>query len=978
MSKLEDLLKVTKKTKVAQKGTGQVIIQKRAERKKESEDILKMIKNYDKMESLKRKFLKDLVKDKKLIKNDLFESRIVKLSKEIPDDDDFIEIVRVIYNYDGDLDRARKAVIFINDRLSKLDYIDTSSNLEILQIIEKRPNLSNKVDDIKKIHEREKKIIQNLSRQFSSDFEKKRAELVEGKLKDAYDIVNVKMESVPLTQSETEDLKRNELFRLDILNYIQDDLFGEEDIYEYIISSIDKLDESKDNNNLLFSGIIKIIPTVTPSKNISESVKMYKDVFSKILSHYNQERDTIVSSLLTISEDEILSKRYNVAQIDRFNLEEEDLKDVKDVKQESERKTLKNLYGDLDTLISFKKIEKISNLDGFKLVSKDVLVKPKVEEKPLKKVYQDVVIDDITYKPLIRDKDSKIKKDYKDVKYKEQVSIKPKTPEEIQKEQLELYDKLDKYFPLYNKNTLFSELSDKDLIILRETIITLLSNFFDRDSSKIIETNIYEENKYSVISDYIKKIGNIVIFVDEKYMKNFAKLFNDRLSNNYFDSNSISNLSLKEILYDIYNNPINKESTIQKLNDLVVNQLKLFELNTMQKLAISHASLSSESLTEYTLFKNDLNSLSKNVNPYILDGREKLKSFKSEKDKNIFMSKYYDDAPVILKQYYKNKAEKDILLRQKEEKYSRAKEFDFKERSGLTSILLDEIEPLDVHSCNVEYKGVEQYNKYKTVKREYELKKNSKTLTSDDIDKLNKAKMELVPFLKDIIYYKDDENKEVYCFNLHNLFEQIDNNDFVNPYNNKRLSDDFIDYIRKYRKPDVKKEEDISLLKNLLFDNLNSLDGNLKDNRVISKQEKCDYYSKYIFQKTSLEEKLNKSDEQIKKFRDFCTSVSSIPQVSKNEEESKSSADQSNLPKKKNTKNTKKKGAFGFNPVNVNSSPKKMKINIDMLLKDKSSNISDDNISFSSSSSQLESQSYSMSSSQSHSESKQSKVLPNL
>jgi hypothetical protein len=356
----------------------------------------------------------------------------------------------------------------------------------------------------------------------------------------------------------------------------------------------------------------------------------------------------------------------------------------------------------------------------------------------------------------------------------------------------------------------------------------------------------------------------------------------------------------------------------------------------MQKLAISHASLSSESLTEYTLFKNDINSLSKNVNSYILNGREKLKSYKSEKDKNMFISKYYDDAPVTLKQYYKNKSEKDILLRQKEEKYSRSKEFDFKERSGLTSILLDEIEPLDVHSCNVEYKGVEQYHKYKTAKREYELKKNSKTLTSDDIDKLSKAKMELVPFLKDIIYYKDDENKEVYCFNLHNLFDQIDNNDFVNPYNNKRLTDDFIEYIRKYRKPDVKKEEDISLLKNLVFDNLNTLDANLKDNRVISKQEKCDYYSKYIFQKTSLEEKLNKSEEQIKNFIDFCKSADSVPYIPKKEEGSKSSVSQAGIPKK----NAKKKGAFGFNPVNINSSPNKMKINIDMLLKDKSSNIS--------------------------------------
>jgi len=943
MSKLEDLLKASKKTRGSQKAVADSIIEKRAQRKQESKTLENMIQEYDKIESLKRKFLKDLVKDKKLIKQDLFENRLQKLIKSLPEDDEFNSIVKIVYDYDGNPEKAKNAMVFINDKLNKLDYIDTSSNLQLLELIKLKPNLFSKLDNFKKIYENEIKSHQNLSRQFSSEFEKKRAELIEGKLKDVYKTVTIEMKSIPLTKEEKENIKRNELLRLELLNYIDtyeidDELFGGGELYDHLINSLHKFDESKDSNNMLFSGILKIVPTVIPSKNISTSNKMYKDFVSKVLSKYNQERDTIVSSLQTVLEDEILTKRYNNVQLDRFNLDDDELSSLPDIKQESQRKTLKNLYGPLEDLISFKKIEKISNVDGVKLVEKEVVVEQKVEERPFKKQEKDIEIDGNVYRPLIADRDLKVKKDLKDSKYVPPQSQKSKTPEEIQNEQLELYEKLDEYFPLYNKNTLLSELNDRDIDILRRFIVSLLKNFFDEKSSIIIEKNLYNENKYSNLSNYIKKLGNIVLFVDEKYMKNFAKLFNERLSNNYFDAESITSLSLKDILYDLYNNSSNSQSTIQKLNDLITKQMKLFEINIMQNLAIEHAKLSftglGDNLTPYILFKEDIKSSSQNVNPYIIKIRQEIKKL-NQSEVVKFLSNKWDQAPVSVKKYYNEKAENDRQLYQKEEKYSRIKEFNFEEKTGITEALLAEIEPLNVHSCNVDYKGSEQYHRYVKLKREYELKKS---MNSDDkfdvLKKLSVASAELAPFLKDIIYYKDDEDKQVYCFNLFDLADQIKNNNLLNPYNNKRLSDDFIEYIRKYKKPSFsEKVEEKSPLTLVVMDNLNKLDMNLKNDKTISKKEICDYYSNYVFAKTSLEIKLNKPEEEMKKLNDYCNSISEMSQIKPKKPKKSKESSVSDIPKN-----------FGFKPLNMDvmESPvsKKIKNNgvgIEMLLRDKSS-----------------------------------------
>ena len=89
--------------------------------------------------------------------------------------------------------------------------------------------------------------------------------------------------------------------------------------------------------------------------------------------------------------------------------------------------------------------------------------------------------------------------------------------------------KNDNFFPFYNKNTQFDELNDKDVLFFRNYMRRVISEFFDENSTLMLEKNIFELNKNLTLHDYIKKLARILIFIDEKYMRNVAKLFNDKL-----------------------------------------------------------------------------------------------------------------------------------------------------------------------------------------------------------------------------------------------------------------------------------------------------------------------------------------------------------------------------------------------------------------------------------------------------------------
>ena len=48
-----------------------------------------------------------------------------------------------------------------------------------------------------------------------------------------------------------------------------------------------------------------------------------------------------------------------------------------------------------------------------------------------------------------------------------------------------------------------------------------LEEFFDKDSAKVLEKQIFKESK--TVGDYLNRVGEIVIFVDDDYLKKIAK-----------------------------------------------------------------------------------------------------------------------------------------------------------------------------------------------------------------------------------------------------------------------------------------------------------------------------------------------------------------------------------------------------------------------------------------------------------------------
>lgn len=911
MSAIEDIMKIKKKpskksddkVKITKgdKGNKTNFIKIKAERREEAENVKKLIEKNDNIERIKRIFLKELVKDLILIDESKFLNKKRKLEEQFKDNEYeedinlFLMLTEIIYYYDGSPEKARKALLFINDKLRKLDYIDTNTNIQLLEIIKDKPklekNLDKKFGKAKELYEKEYKRHQNLSNQLLTEFERKKEELTRGRLKDMFMDIKTKMEEEQMTREEKESLKRNEIIRYELLNYIlsfkndesEENLFGElDDFIETLEYNIKELEESKDNNSLLFSQILKLVPNFNIKTYKNKALDVYKKFTEKVFEKYNN--NVILACLEVMLSDNMLKDRYNFVLFDG--------------------KTMKDLYGPFEEFVDFKNLEKISNDNGIKLIKKVIKEESKEsKESKIKKPSSEFTLDGITYYPLKKDLKSELKvpTEYK----KTYLDKKSKDRNAIQKEQIELYMKNDNFFPFYNKSTQFLELNEKDIKFFRSYMKRIILNYFDENSSELLENNIFNNTKDLTLHDYIKKIASILIFTDEKYMKNIAKLFNQRLSNQYFNLEDLSNLSIKEILYDIYNDSSNTKDTIDKLNENIEHQLLLFELNVMQKLTIEHAILISksmgdvENITPYMLFKDDVFSRNKNVNPYVLEIRDNLNKINNSAQLSKQLSKYWDDMDIELKKYYIDKVDSNKKIYKKEIRYINDKPLNLQDNVDLKSL-----KSLNIDSCNLEYKNSIQYKRYNELQKEYNMYKDYKKDTNKGEDEelikiskeLEKASKELERYLKDIIYYKDRDDNKIYCFSLFELLEEINNKNYINVYNNKPFSEDFINYVKKHKKPSVKSIVELKEgFKELVFDSINNLDMSLMSlmSSKTSKDLICKYYNDYVFSKTEFEERLKKTDIQIEKLKNYCESKESNEDV-EDEKDKKDLEDEKN------------------------------------------------------------------------------------
>jgi hypothetical protein len=129
----------------------------------------------------------------------------------------------------------------------------------------------------------------------------------------------------------------------------------------------------------------------------------------------------------------------------------------------------------------------------------------------------------------------------------------------------------------------------------------------------------------------------------------------------------------------------------------------------------------------------------------------------------------------------------------------------------------------------------------------------------------------------DIVYYNDQGT--LYCFNLLPLLVQFKNNNYINPETGKRFNKEFISHMEKISYDQVEKE----LFDELFLDNEETyekipsissqvfLDLKSRENKLLlDKHKACSYYEKYIKPNSSLERKIDRSDEELNKFKQMC------------------------------------------------------------------------------------------------------------
>ena len=141
---------------------------------------------------------------------------------------------------------------------------------------------------------------------------------------------------------------------------------------------------------------------------------------------------------------------------------------------------------------------------------------------------------------------------------------------------------------------------------VRNRGVYYLKKYFDIDSSKKIEEEIYKETNNGSLEDYLYRLGQIIILVDSNALKPLAQLLNKRLENQYYDAYELLHLSYKELLQDIYQNPLNKDFT--ELHNIIRIELNKFFSNFVRTLGFVDFDV--PKITEsYELFGPDIENI---------------------------------------------------------------------------------------------------------------------------------------------------------------------------------------------------------------------------------------------------------------------------------------------------------------------------------------------------------------------------------
>lgn len=111
-----------------------------------------------------------------------------------------------------------------------------------------------------------------------------------------------------------------------------------------------------------------------------------------------------------------------------------------------------------------------------------------------------------------------------------------------------------------------------------------LTKYFPNDGENI-STELYNRiiAKNGSLNDYLLGVARIAVFVDDKYLKRVAKTFNQKLERQYYNLDSLLDLTVDEILQEIYQHPDNHDS-IATITEQVSVQLENYITNSMKSI----------------------------------------------------------------------------------------------------------------------------------------------------------------------------------------------------------------------------------------------------------------------------------------------------------------------------------------------------------------------------------------------------------
>jgi hypothetical protein len=373
------------------------------------------------------------------------------------------------------------------------------------------------------------------------------------------------------------------------------------------------------------------------------------------------------------------------------------------------------------------------------------------------------------------------------------------------------------------KIQLFRKKTVKDVEkTLSHFLINHLSSYFEKENAVELVNSLILKYNNKKVDELLDHLGRLVIFLEEKYMKNEAHMFNERLKGGYVRDVDVLKFSVTDILQDVYETiSIQKDKCAKKIIndiDMEINDILMGKVVSPRKIT----------------GKDDIDS----------EIREMIQG-KSEDIDNLFGYTVQDideKFPILFKdckdKYQYNIEKLNEKIEKSVEHYITKTIFDLLTLNKL--IKSGSIEPFRYTKT---YKSLENLNCY--------------------------SKGNVVSNIDTIFYIEDDT---VYCFSLGKLLSEGTN---INEYTKEPFSPEFMLFLEKFSIPvkteanmDMEKDDIINDLLQCFYDDIKELDKQASD---IDSKFKDIFLVETdpIFTKQSLDEKNKDEDEDIEKIEEI-------------------------------------------------------------------------------------------------------------